>query len=190
MATASQIASAGTYITDDVGVEITDGSNVRAQLGKLGTNSFGLKVISSDGSTVIVDGTSDMFKIAAQGTISVTTSAVNTRAATAVSITALGTQSSTLAHQCFVGVSGGANHLSFSNNGVILGTAGAGGGGWVANVLNGATNLQCLVTSTAVQFYGDIDGSSHMRITLEAWTCGSGLSTYAGRYYVLTEVAV
>ena len=39
MATAAQIASAGTYITDDVGVEVTDGSVSRVQLGQFAAGS-------------------------------------------------------------------------------------------------------------------------------------------------------
>lgn len=126
MATAQQIASPGVYITDDVGLEVTDGSASRVQLGLLpsgqyglqltganlsgqisgsppsivtgtagaqltnnglevsdGTHlrvtvgnigsSYGLKVLSSDGSTVIIDGTSDMFKIVATGTLTTPT---------------------------------------------------------------------------------------------------------------------
>lgn len=72
MASADEIASAATYITDDVGLEVTDGSHVRVQIGNLGGGDYGLKVISADGSTVIIDGTSDIFKIATSFTTSAT----------------------------------------------------------------------------------------------------------------------
>src|SRR5438309_2562414 len=99
MATADQIASAGVYATDDVGLEVTDGTNVRAQLGLLPLpgNPYGLRVISSDGSTVIIDATSDVFKISASGTTSTTAAAHNSNA-TDVTLPGLGTFSATPAH--------------------------------------------------------------------------------------------
>jgi len=66
--------------------------NQRVVLGKIASNpdDYGLKVVSSDGSTTIIDGTSDMFKITASGTFSV---AVLASAATSgeVTLTGLGT---------------------------------------------------------------------------------------------------
>lgn len=63
-----------TFVTSD-GMQVTDGaSTVRVFLGDIsggaGTD-YGLKVISSDGTTVIIDGTSDMFRIAATGTLTI-----------------------------------------------------------------------------------------------------------------------
>lgn len=45
----------------------------RVTLGDLGSGDFGLKVVAEDGATVIVDGKSNMFKIAASGTLSSST---------------------------------------------------------------------------------------------------------------------
>lgn len=56
----------------DVTVEDANGV-VRVLLGNIGTDQdpdYGLIVTSSDGSTVIIDGTSDMFRIDATGTLS------------------------------------------------------------------------------------------------------------------------
>jgi len=62
-------ANAGTQLTNK-GVEVSDGTNVRVTLGQISaTPTYGLKVVSSDGTTVIIDGTSDMFKISASGTV-------------------------------------------------------------------------------------------------------------------------
>lgn len=58
--------ASNTYVTSD-GVAVTDGSVVRARLGLLSSGEYGLEVINGD-STVILDGTSNMFKIAASGT--------------------------------------------------------------------------------------------------------------------------
>ncbi|HEX8977907.1 MAG TPA: hypothetical protein VF781_15485 [Solirubrobacteraceae bacterium] len=71
MATSAQLASAGVYVTDDVGVEVTDGTNVRVQLGILPSGTYGLRVISADGTSVIIDGTSDIWKVGATGTLSI-----------------------------------------------------------------------------------------------------------------------
>ena len=90
MATAQQIASAGAYATDDVGLEVTDGTSSRAQLGKLPGGTYGLRVVSSDGSTVIIDGTSDMFKIAASGTLTAAFPAAGSAAQRTASLPGLG----------------------------------------------------------------------------------------------------
>lgn len=57
----------------DVTVEDANGT-VRVILGNIGTPTapgYGLKVIAADGSTAIIDGNSDMFRIAATGTATV-----------------------------------------------------------------------------------------------------------------------
>jgi hypothetical protein len=73
---ASQLSDALSAVdgtTDNAAaLEIRDGGDrLRVQLGALGGGDYGLKVTSSDGSTVIIDGTSNMFKILASGTVSV-----------------------------------------------------------------------------------------------------------------------
>lgn len=56
------------YVTSD-GVAVTDGIQVRAQLGRLPSGDYGLRVVASDGATVIIDGVSNVFKILVSGTI-------------------------------------------------------------------------------------------------------------------------
>jgi hypothetical protein len=53
---------------DAVKVDDENGTN-RVKMGYLGAGDYGLQVISSDGSTVIIDGNSDMFRITASGTL-------------------------------------------------------------------------------------------------------------------------
>jgi hypothetical protein len=64
------VASDGVHVTDEAGTD-------RVHIGRIGesvnaegtiTGEYGLRVVSSDGSTVIIDGTSDMYRIAATGT--------------------------------------------------------------------------------------------------------------------------
>jgi hypothetical protein len=63
--------------TSGIGVADSAG-NLRVRLGRIGeptaanpTGDYGLKVTSSDAQTTIIDGTSNMFKIAASGTLQV-----------------------------------------------------------------------------------------------------------------------
>lgn len=135
-------------------------------------------------STVIIDGQSNMFKIAATGTASVAVTADGTRYASAVSFPALGALGATPAHQCYVGAGGGAVHLGYSANGVFLGPAFTAGSNYGNNV------MQFLATTTNVSFYCDLDGSSYARVTIEGAIYGSGGQTFAGRYYILKEAAI
>lgn len=81
-------------------ITVTDGTNVRVILGAIGglvyegtgefePDTYGLLVVSADGSTSIVDGTSNMFKIAADGTTSLTQGASGAGSVT-VTLSALG----------------------------------------------------------------------------------------------------
>jgi hypothetical protein len=93
---AVDIASAQVTV-QPANITVTDGSVVRVVLGAIsgtvdaGTGEFtpdtyGLKVVSSDGSTVIIDGTSNMFKIAATGTLTRAFPAVGTNAFSSVTV--------------------------------------------------------------------------------------------------------
>lgn len=69
--------------------------SVRVQLGNIPSGDYGLRVVSADGSTVIIDGTSDMFRIAATGTLSVAMPAVDGSSSATVTVTALGSSYTT-----------------------------------------------------------------------------------------------
>ncbi|GAC1673879.1 MAG: hypothetical protein NVS9B8_16510 [Candidatus Limnocylindrales bacterium] len=88
MTSVAQNASAGVYISDDVGLEVADGVQSRVQLGLLpvGINNYGLRVVAADGTTVIIDGSSDVFKIAASGTSTMPTAAANTDATSSIQV--------------------------------------------------------------------------------------------------------
>lgn len=59
----------GTQTTiDDNGLAVTSGGVERVRVGAIGGGDYGLKVVNA-GATVIIDGTSNMFKIAATGTL-------------------------------------------------------------------------------------------------------------------------
>jgi len=87
---------------DIPGVSVIDAAGVqRVVLGAIGGGDYGLRVTSADGTTVILDGTSNMFKIAAQGTTSLNVADQSAGSAT-VDITAL-TEATTLALLSFAG---------------------------------------------------------------------------------------
>ena len=66
------ILGTGTNTTiDDNGLAVSLSGIERVRVGALGGGDYGLKVVNA-GSTVIIDGTSNMFKIAASGTLSLT----------------------------------------------------------------------------------------------------------------------
>ncbi len=66
-----KLGSGTQTVVDDNGVAVTTGGVERVRLGALGGGDYGLKVVNA-GTTVIIDGSSNMFKIAATGTFSVT----------------------------------------------------------------------------------------------------------------------
>ena len=186
MASASQIASAGTYITPDVGVEVTDGSNVRAQLGKLAAGSYGLKVISAGGSTTIIDGTSDVFKIAASGTLS-ETAASHTDPAVSVALTGLGTFSSTPGHLSFASDTsstssqrqiGASFYLEYPSPMYIAGSSGGSPTSTVAAALSAWDESYTVLSSGTCYVY------------LLAHNADSVSHTAFLKYYVLVEAAM
>lgn len=85
MATADQIASPGTYMSKDIGLEVTDGTSVRVTLGVITSTTdatgavvptdYGIKIIAADGTTQIIDGVSDVFRIIASGNLTVAAAA-------------------------------------------------------------------------------------------------------------------
>jgi hypothetical protein len=73
----------------------------RVQLGKLPGGSYGLQLSGPDG-TVIIDGTSNTFKIQAMGAISITAAASTMSQTSEVILTGLGTFASTPAHLNYI----------------------------------------------------------------------------------------
>lgn len=132
--------------------------------------SYGLKVISSDGTTVIIDGTSAMFRILATGTLSNTQDA--SQGDSAVTLTGLGTFATTPAHMAENGATTAATAKRF---GTLL--------------LEGAL-------SSPIPFYYqsetrvELDGSSYAVVTLFLRAGPAGSVTRYTRYYVLAQTAI
>jgi hypothetical protein len=68
-----QLGGKSRIFVEEGGIRVEDGASVeRVALGRLSSSTYGLRVTNPAGS-VIIDGTSDMFRIAATGTMQNTT---------------------------------------------------------------------------------------------------------------------
>lgn len=158
------------YVTSE-GLSVTNGSVVRAHFGALGGGDFGLRVVAADGSTVIIDGTSNMFKIAATGTMSVTV-ADGADGSTVVTLTGLGALPSTPAHLGEIGT----NNLSSSKR-------------------RGNLQLQTSLSSpipiaSLTEMSVGLNGSNEAEVTLFLRNQFGASQTHYGRYYVFQETAI
>jgi hypothetical protein len=151
-------------IEDDAGI-------VRVLLGDISAagddSSFGLQVVSSDGTTVIIDGTSDMFKIAATGTLS-------TPAATGPGFSRAQVDLATgLTY----------NPMGIAYVGVSLSQP------CLAMVWDSATGL---ISDTYELLDLQVVSGNQTRVRVQTTTSrtGAGFLDYTYRYYVLQETAV
>ena len=158
---------------------------VRVQMGKLPSGDYGLRVVGPDGSTVIIDGTSNMFKILATGTQDTGSIATDSTASVSVTLTALGTFSTTPAHISFLanGTTSAANqHLGYFLTNVSE--------KWVSGSNGGATDQDVVIPNRLAEAHSSLDGSSQAVVTVAGWNRASTDVTYYHRYYVLQETAL
>jgi hypothetical protein len=172
MATGYQILSAGVYVTDDVGVEITDGQAVRARLGLLQNGNYGLQVIAADGATVIIDGTSDVFKIVATGTLGTSGAGTGTAQGAVTLTTGLGVIPVCSVWQEFLDTATSQN-------------AGEAGSSLIINLTSGAIAFlyEGWAEATAVA------GQTRVVAQTTATPVGAGGRSGTYRYYLMQEVA-
>jgi hypothetical protein len=172
----------GTY-----GLTVGDAAGVtRVQLGQIGTafgQNYGLKVVSADGATVIIDGTSDIFKIAASGTLAVTIGSVSSNETT-VTLTGLGALPVTPA---FLGY--GAQTATT--------TAQQGLGGYIlrgfkyaSTSSGGAVTAVFVAPDVFIRFRDALDGSGNCVVGLGGDSASAVSQNAVGRYYVLTQAAM
>ena len=158
---------------------------VRVQMGKLPSGDYGLRVLSNDGTTVIIDGTSEMFRIVADGTLE-TTATAGSVADNAVTLTALGAQSVQLATLGFVGDSGSSGGVR-SGGSFFAVNAGAYG----ASTSGGATTQRIMPLIYLAILYGNLDGDTLHVVTLSVFNYGNVSSTTNfARYFVLAQAAL
>lgn len=157
---------------------------IRVLLGAFGNGDFGLQVTSSDGSTVIIDGTSNMFKILASGTVSIT-QADNTSGVSDTTLGGLGVW--TTIPICISGV-------SFSNTltGNVRQLAREIGflNMWAAPTSGGATTsgIRGITSEASVGSY--VSGTdAGVRIGLGVWGNSASVTAY-GRYQLCKEASL
>ena len=176
------------------GIGVADASGVtRVQVGMIGTytaQTYGIKVVSSDGSTVIIDGTSNMFKIATSGTGSKTSGVgpIGRIGSLAVTLSGLGqylvSLPALLTYEGDVNDTISDHWLAASGPGGIL--------GWAANASGGATTTAFMhLNGTHHQLSWHANSVSNF---LEIWdwiaTTVGGTSTVWYKCYVLIETAM
>jgi hypothetical protein len=167
------------------GVKVNDGVDDRVILGAIGGGDYGLKVVSSDGTTVIIDGTSNVFKILVTGTRSLAVADDVFNSSSNDVLTGLGTFSATPAHLDFLASGNGVGdnqHLgawfySFDER-------------FVASVAGGSPTAPQLTWYGVGYGFTNLDGSSQCRIyTVGSNNSGSSFTLYH-RYYILKEAAL
>lgn len=187
MATPAQIASPGVYVTDDIGLEVTDGSNPRVQIGLLPGGTYGLRVIAADGTTVIIDGTSDMFRIAATGSASTSqTGAGISTTVVSVSGTGLsGTDSPAFLAYITEGTSPSSNSNREVGRQLVLGVV------FAAPTSGGATTTRV----EAIRYSGGVVSSAAgglptIAVYADQGEGGATVAAFTMRWYLLRQVGI
>lgn len=169
-------------------LQISDATGVvRVQLGALPSGGYGLRVTSADGVTVIIDGTSDVFKILASGGTSVLVTAGASATFTDTSLPGLGTWS--VIPIC-VGVVSRSNALT--GNRRQLGRDFNASSGFVAGVSGGSPTFKVVTSGTETSLGSWIDGATNYAvIEIGASNPGFGSDvTWYGKWYLLAEAAL
>jgi hypothetical protein len=156
------------------GIRVEDGNEVeRVALGKLGSGSYGLRVNNPSG-TVIIDGTSDMFRISASGTLSKAVVNGDNSVVANVALPGLGALSAPLAHVSHIWLN---NIVSDDRRpGMFIAINGVAGG--------------ALTPPMGAYLASYLDGSDHANVRLVVTDANSGPLTVKGRYYLLEQVAI
>ena len=183
----SDVISAGGSTIGNGAVTVTDANgDERVILGALGGGDYGLKVVSSDGSTVIIDGTSNMFKIVASGTLTRNQGA-NSSGSSQVSIT--GTSLPSTTSPAFVAfVTEGSSPAVYNNRDgdrfLKLAI------GFVAQTSGGSPIQRMEYILWQANAFSGIDGSNNPAINLGMDNADGTSKDAFMRYHILKEAAV
>jgi len=167
----------GVVVDDAAGAE-------RVRLGRLSDGNYGLRVQNPAG-TVIIDGTSNMFRILASGTLTSGSMADATDTTVETTLTGLGTFA---AIPAFVAFSDDENtnaggrfigrQLEYFNP---MWVSSASGGGTTVDVLS-------IADSATVSVY--LNGSSLAVVRLRSFNRSNTTKTFYGKYHVMSETAI
>lgn len=158
--------------------------NARVILGKLPSGDYGLKVIGADGSTVIIDGTSDMFKIVATGTLSKATNTGDNSVISETTLAGLGTLAAPPAHIAYLGLS---NVGTNSGRGTLGSYIALNAIGWVAGSSGGSPTNPAVTPTIIGELHTYLNGSSNAVLQLRVTNANAGAQTMYCTYYVLFE---
>jgi hypothetical protein len=186
-----QLGGGSNAYVDGQGIHVTDGTNVRVSVGDISAggdgSSFGLKVVSQDGVTVIIDGTSLMFKVASSGTQSAG-GAGGAEHVSDTTLTGLGTMSITPAHQSYVsdtsgntGYKAGPTDLYGWDNAPV----------YVATSSGGSPTSKAMGILSVMRSNTFLNGSSYpvIELVFDAYGEGGSYTVYQ-KFYVLHEAAM
>lgn len=177
--------NAGTFLgVDDIvvhrgSVEI-DASGIVIRDGSL--------MLINAGGTVVIDGTSNMFKIVASGTLNVVCAANTYNQETTVTLSALGTLSATPAHVSFIGT----DTAETSARKLGMHAFGSYQPGFVAGASGGSPTSRMVYTEGTAEMYTALNATptGTAQIKLFGNNAATSSVTFYGRYHVLKELAV
>jgi hypothetical protein len=183
------VATGGTYVdVDDVtlqrGSVVMDSSGITVNNGAL--------TVTNGSSIVIIDGTSDMFKIAASGSLSSTCAALSganysTSVATAT-LSGLGTLAATPMHLSSIADNNGNTGTRSVGHDLLYNVPAA---AWTGVTSGGATSGQAILpTSIAGNMATHLNGSSICVVQLDVNNAYTSSETLYGYYYILVESAL
>lgn len=161
------VNAAGSVVIDQTGIAITNG--------KL--------TVTNPGSTVIIDGTSNMFKIASTGTTSLTV-ATGAGGIVDVVLSGLGALSTTPTMLSWISATNATDGTRWQ------GTRQAVGAIFVAATSGGAVTTQRYAATVFVDSYTFLDASSFAVFRMNVSNLSGSSITHYARYYVMKETAV
>jgi hypothetical protein len=181
------VLGTGTTTTiDNNGLAVKTGGVERVRVGAIGGGDYGLKVTNA-GSTTIIDGTSDHFRISASGTLSATALAEDSDG-NSVTLSGLGALAATPAHMSFIGPSAAATSVRRGDlmwTGIYTQTL------YVAAASGGSPTVRAQAVNGLANAYLALDGSNFATVNLDIYNYGSASSnTSYARYYVLAQSAI
>jgi hypothetical protein len=173
------------------GIRVRDEADVeRVLLGRLaeeGKNNYGLKVVGPDGATVIIDGTSNMFKILASGTLQ-NTKADGAEGFVETSLPGLGTFSATPMQLSSLAQGPLTTDNRFGNPMQV----GYGQKMYVAASSGGAVDNGVVAITTWAEAFTSLTAGGVCEVALfhRHYDNGEGNRTVYAKWYVLREAAM
>jgi hypothetical protein len=163
-------------VSNDGAEVVIDGSGIAVTSGAISvTNGSG---------TVIIDGTSNMFKIAAEGTQSRSSNSGDDLITSSTTLTGLGALAGTPAHLGYISSSSAVN--STRSNGYAQADA----SDFAATTSGGSPTASRVMATIAARMATSLNGSSQAVVALRITNADAGAQTWHAKYYILKEAAL